>query len=299
MSSSCVPIIDDKLFSGGRFKASAYSDAGETVNEDTGRVYENLAWVLDGSSGLSSRTLTSGPTDASWFVEQVERGLLSNANSPISLVEILKQAVVQASESFAKFALEREPHPHECPSCSVALIRASDDRIDYLVLGDVTIVTKTRDNSITVITDSTVSQLDKEITTKIREMQECEGISFIEARQRVHSLLVKNRSMMNSSEGYWVLALDPITIHHALVGSFTTSNLTQVLLASDGFTRLVDTLKAFDNWDELLTFVEEKGLASAFKVLRGLEKSDPECLRYPRLKVSDDATAVFLYRHLQ
>jgi hypothetical protein len=275
-------------------EAAVYSEAGGGVNEDIARIHENLAWVIDGSSGLTSKKLTSGPTDARWFVEKVDESLLSRVDNSILLEEILRQVIIQVSESFSKFTFDQNLYPYEYPSCSIAFIRLNGNKLDYLILGDITLAVRTKDNRITVFSDPTVGQLDSQVAVQIKAIQEREKVDFSEARERVRPWLRKNRSMMNNPGGYWVLGLDPAAIDHALVGSLILDGPTQALLASDGFARLVDTLKVFHNWNELFMFIETKGLASAFKRLRESEANDPECLRHPRLKVSDDATAVYL-----
>lgn len=90
------------------------------------------------------------------------------------------------------------------------------------------------------------------------------------------------------------MGLEPTAVHHALTGSINRKKEMHLLLASDGFTRLVDTLEAFRDWEELFAYVQVSGLEKTMATLRAIERSDPECSRYPRLKVFDDATAIYV-----
>lgn len=66
-----------------------------------------------------------------------------------------------------------------------------------------------------------------------------------------------------------------------------------ILLMSDGFAALFDTYRAYDP----AGFIERllaHGLDDLARTLRGIEHDDAACLRYPRFKMSDDASAIWL-----
>lgn len=62
-------------------------------------------------------------------------------------------------------------------------------------------------------------------------------------------------------------------------------------MASDEFFRLVDTFRHLDA-DGLMDAVATDGTGAVLTRLRAREADDPEGHRFPRLKRSDDATAV-------
>jgi hypothetical protein len=66
-----------------------------------------------------------------------------------------------------------------------------------------------------------------------------------------------------------------------------------LVLMSDGFTALVDAYEAYDPIG-LLAAVESRGLAALADELRQIELADAACLHFPRFKVSDDATAIWV-----
>jgi hypothetical protein len=66
-----------------------------------------------------------------------------------------------------------------------------------------------------------------------------------------------------------------------------------LLFASDGFFRLVNVFGAYDE-GKLVATALTGGLAALGSELREIESKDPDCLRYPRLRSMDDASAVLM-----
>ncbi len=66
-----------------------------------------------------------------------------------------------------------------------------------------------------------------------------------------------------------------------------------VLLMTDGFSALVDAYAVYDA-EGLFAAVEARGLAALGQELRAVEAEDAACVRYPRFKRSDDATALWV-----
>jgi hypothetical protein len=66
-----------------------------------------------------------------------------------------------------------------------------------------------------------------------------------------------------------------------------------LLLMSDGFSALIDDYGAYDP-TALVAAVASRGLAALAEELRGIERADAACARFPRFKPSDDATAIWL-----
>jgi hypothetical protein len=106
-------------------------------------------------------------------------------------------------------------------------------------------------------------------------------------------LLRRNRSLMNKLGGYWVLSLDSDAPEHLVAASLPACFGDTALLMSDGFYRLVDTFRVFTD-QTLIKAALERGVSSLLQQLRRLELGDPACKKYPRLKATDDASAVLI-----
>jgi hypothetical protein len=66
-----------------------------------------------------------------------------------------------------------------------------------------------------------------------------------------------------------------------------------VLLATDGFYALVEDYKRYGD-RELIATAQTIGLATLARELRHIENDDPNGERFPRMKKSDDATALLV-----
>ena len=103
-----------------------------------------------------------------------------------------------------------------------------------------------------------------------------------------------NRSLLNTAGGYWVLGTDPEAARQMEIGAIPLGAGTRIsgLLVTDGFYRLVDIFGACRDDTALLAEAREHGLEALLYRLRALEDADPDCIVHPRLKPTDDATAL-------
>ena len=77
------------------------------------------------------------------------------------------------------------------------------------------------------------------------------------------------------------------------VDRMPAANLRRVLLASDGYYRLVDHYNAMTDAG-LIRCTQADGAAALLQELRAIEAADPLATTYPRLKICDDATALLI-----
>jgi len=93
----------------------------------------------------------------------------------------------------------------------------------------------------------------------------------------------------NREGGYWIAATDPAAADHALTGRIATSDLRRFAVLTDGAARIVDIFGEL-SWQELLDVAETDGPKAVLRRVRASEQSDPDGVRWPRNKRSDDAT---------
>ena len=94
-------------------------------------------------------------------------------------------------------------------------------------------------------------------------------------------------------ERHWALGLNDGAVLHLQQMKVPATSVDVVLLATDGFTRLIDFYGLYTP-ESLLGAARERGVGALCRELRDLEDSDTEYRRYPRLKPKDDATALLL-----
>jgi hypothetical protein len=122
------------------------------------------------------------------------------------------------------------------------------------------------------------------------------GEARSETLSRVHSLARENRKRMNQIDGYWILDFSGVGVEHAQTEVLRDVGPIEIMLMTDGFSRLVEMYFAY-TWDGLLERAIKDGLEPLYSELREIERNDHYCAKFPRLKPCDDATAVLLSWH--
>jgi Protein phosphatase 2C len=257
----------------------------DTPNEDwAGIAVPGLAVVLDGLSAPDG-TGTGCRHGTPWFVNQLGPRLLALASDPSrSLADALADAIRQVASLHPGCDLT---HPGT-PSATMVLLRAHDERVDYLTLGDAVLLLDTTDG-LKVVSDARVNQLagkEREAANRVPTG------SALKLRRRAQLTRALRRAR-NRPGGYWVAAADPQAASQALTGTLPSKSLHRAVLLSDGASRLVDPF-GLATWEELLALLDENGPDELVRQVRAAEAVDPEGRQWPRTKRTDDATAVYL-----
>ncbi|WP_034483281.1 hypothetical protein [Actinomadura oligospora] len=85
----------------------------------------------------------------------------------------------------------------------------------------------------------------------------------------------------------------PGIVEEAITGTVPLAELRSVLLLTDGATRLADLFGRSD-WAGLARIVREEGPEALIARTREVEATDPQVVRWPRSKPSDDATVALV-----
>jgi hypothetical protein len=271
------------------------SDPGDRINEDIVGARGDLAWVLDGSRSLSGGWLVDETSDPRWFVHAWDEYLRSRADDPDApLIEIVRGGVHAVSERFLGAAGPGPHDPLDLPSCAGVILRHRPGGGEAFILGDCTLIYREAGGEARRLTDDRITTFDSAASDAIQRLQSEEGSDFATALESVLPLLRENRMKKNTRDGYWILGFEPEAVDHGVYEEWNWSGETTCLLMSDGFSRLFDTYGIVEDQEKLLGMVVRDGVETALKRLRDAESGDPECLRFPRLKVADDASALLV-----
>ena len=108
--------------------------------------------------------------------------------------------------------------------------------------------------------------------------------------------LAERRAVQKAGGGPPLFGLTPDDAGRMLRQGAPCPPGTRVLLTSDGFSALVDLYRRYDA-DALLDRAAAAGLPALVAEARRIEREeDPDGMRFPRFKPSDDATGVLLGR---
>jgi protein phosphatase 2C-like protein len=276
---------------------TAVTAPAQTVNEDAYGVYPDrespcAVWVLDGVTGLNERALLPGPTDAAWFVAQVQEIL------PLLLAHEIERPLPALVRALAARQAEawldaRGADGCETPAASFAMVRMIDDEIEITRLGDCSVLVERQHGFIDVLRNAALERLESKVKQAMVELRINGLEDLAEIQSRLLPALRAERLKRNHASGYGVLAPEPECLEMLRIERVPAAAVRRILLVSDGFYRLVDVYGALRD-AELIQRTEDQGADGLLAELRAIEAADPNGARYPRLKPGDDATAVLL-----
>ena len=279
---------------------SAATQPGTKFNEDGYGVWPaeapRAAWVLDGVTGINDRALLPGPTDAAWFVAQVQEALptlLSQApDRPAADLVGALVSELERRQSSAWLAA-RGADGRETPAASFALVRLIGSEIEVLRLGDCLVLLEAADGGVTVMDHPVLAAIEAETRNALLTLR-AQGVT--DPKQMFTAMMPRlrtERRRRNIPDGYGVLAAEHSCVPMIHLDRMPAHALRRILLVSDGYYRLVDHYNAATD-AELVRRTAELGAGAMLQQLRAIEAADPMATQFPRLKIADDATALLL-----
>jgi hypothetical protein len=148
------------------------------------------------------------------------------------------------------------------PSAMVAVLRVRGGRVEYLVLGDATVVLERKVAEPLVVTD------DREVVVSRGYIPALEAATSGAGRDEVVRAL---RSRRNAAGGFWVAKDDPRAAGEALTGSLGIAEVTRVALMSNGAARVVHRFGLTD-WAGVLAELAALGPAHVIGRVRAAEQ---------------------------
>ncbi|HEU5251860.1 MAG TPA: protein phosphatase 2C domain-containing protein [Solirubrobacterales bacterium] len=279
MSHPQTPADVDADLGGIHFQGELLRLPAEGKDQDAALVGDGFVGLADGSTPL----LESGEIDALAYAQgALERLRRHSALTPEGMFR----------EALAAAEPPREPIAHR-PSCTVVALTAGREYLLCSLLGDCLAVVRRRDGRCVVAWDRRLERFDGPVAEKMAG-DVAAGMSLEAAREAAGPQLIANRNEANAEGTYWLFADDPAAADHLLVTSVPLGEVESILLCTDGFTRLIEPLGIARDPEELIRRAAEEGLAGLGSELRSAETAPESFTRYPRLDVSDDATAVLL-----
>lgn len=267
-------------------------DKGTGVNEDIGHINKNAAWVLDGATGVTKKHLFKDyDSDAQWFTHRWNQYLKENIEKDDDLLTILKNGVNIIKKEYFNKKESLDLNKIDYPSSTLALVRWNSRYLEYFILAD-NIISIENNGSINTFKDDSIDKFDKVTHSKMHEFILKNDGNLDSAREYVSDILIENRKMKNKSNGYSVLEFDDFAIDNGVYGKIYGNNF-NVLLATDGFTALSEKYERCKT-NDLIELASEHGLDDMNKALRDIESKDPKGRKYPRIKIHDDSSAIYL-----
>jgi hypothetical protein len=254
----------------------------------------DAVWVLDGAT--TPATVSSCcDKDAGWYVERLNAALTAQLEDPhVELRRALAAAISDVQEQHTVSC--PNPTAGRGPSSTVAIARRQGAWLDVLLLGDSTILLDHGDH-VTAVTDTRLASVAHELRREIKTaLAKGHGYRDPHYERRRARLVEAERLNRNRDGGYWIAADLPHAADHAvtarhLIGPKSPS-VNTVLLMTDGVQRAASQLSLYDSSERLLAAAANGGPEACIRRIRAAEANDPTGKRYPRTKLSDDASLI-------
>lgn len=279
------------------------TDRGNAANEDFVRSTPRYGIVVDGATGLVPARSVSRrhATNAQWFSHTVGAATCDALDAGASAEEALTSAVTVTRKEL-EAALGHPlaaANPDAIPSATLALAVVTGDAIELYGLADSPLVAVMRDGSTLFSTDGVLEGLDAEATrvamARTDELRAKTGRNPTgpEKRALVDDVILAHRRLRNAEGGYWCLDPSGAGLAHLRRATLPCEDVVAVAGMSDGMWRAFGDFGLADASAELPGLVPER-VRELLAHLRALEENDPDYVRFPRLKRSDDASLFWL-----
>lgn len=271
-----------------RIEFSSLPGSADKTNEDWAGASLSTVVVLDGVTSPGGMP-TGCQHNVPWYVNHLGLRLLveSTTHPDSALRDCLAAAISSVAEMHSGTCDLTSPGT---PMATVATLRIAEGGCDYLVLSDATLVLDMT-SGVEVISDKGVSGFAAAQWEALRKTE----FGTPENSARMRDLVAEQRRYRNQPGGYWLAAADPQAAEHALTGAVPLSGLEGAAIMTDGISAMVDTYAEW-TWRELLDALAQRGTEGVLAAVRDVESGDPTAARWPRFKISDDATVAYVTR---
>jgi serine/threonine protein phosphatase PrpC len=274
----------------------AVSEGSGAVNEDgcgwVGTEDDvSAAWIFDGVTGINGGNFLGDETDARWLVNRAQARLPDLAARDMPLDEVLEQLVTGLIADFQAAAGAADlPAGYDPPAACLILVKRYGKHWRALRLGDSCLLAREGDGSHRIHAASPNNALDHWLTREVRKRRDAGVLDIKALLAEFAPALRQGRARRNRPDGYSILEASRDAL--AMPEIIELGRPEQILLCTDGYYRAVDHYGLHD--DAGLMDASAAGVDTVLAALRAAEAADPDCLRFPRFKPADDATALML-----
>lgn len=210
----------------------------------------------------------------------------------------LRALITRVAEGIVeRFENERLRPPaarYELPWTTISAIGVADGCLNVAYVGDSRVLIETSDDEVHNFgTNPSRTAFESKLAAKMIAARKNNGLGIEAIRETVLPDLRRARDTVNTPNGFWLLGADPAVGANASVTSIELKGPATVLLTTDGFYALTEDYKRYGD-RELIATAQTIGLSVLARELRHIEDDDPVGARYPRMKKSDDATALLV-----
>jgi hypothetical protein len=265
-------------------------------NEDICGVSGDWAWVIDTSIFPGTKPVMHEKSDATWLARFADERLSNLAPQAQDGVTLLRHVMEEARTAYRAVApAERHDDFVTWPLGAMTLVRRRGSVLDAWTFGDTTAYVRQPDGTVATLGDAPGLR-DAEAAKAAELMRQAGSRPTAILDEPVFLAWLGERRERQRKSGIpaALLSVNPEAVDRLRHETAPCEDGTVILLASDGFSALVDLYGAMDA-EAVMEAALTSGLEPLVKLAREIEtERDPDGKLYPRFKQSDDTTAVLL-----
>jgi hypothetical protein len=265
-------------------------------NEDICGVSGDWAWVIDTSIFPGISPVMHEASDAAWLAKFADERLSNLAPHAEDGPALIRHVMEEARTAYRAVApADRHEDFVTWPLGAMTLVRRRDNVLDAWTFGDTTAYIRQPDGTVRVLGDAPVLR-EAEAAMAADLMRQAGSRPTAILAEPIFLAWLGGRRERQRKSGIppALLSLNPDAADRLRYETAPCEAGTAILLASDGFSALVDLYHTMDA-EALMEAAVASGLEPLARLAREIEtERDADGALYPRFKLSDDTTAILL-----
>ncbi|KQV28377.1 hypothetical protein ASC97_08625 [Rhizobium sp. Root1203] len=268
----------------------------ERPNDDRFGHNDATAFVIDGATGLGDRRyMEEADSDAAWIAERFAHGFQQHLTRDTKVSDVARTLSVNALAAFQD--RNTDVPRYAWPLAAFAMVHATRSGLSFLGLGDSCLFLLRDDGSASMHMAIPDAYANEQLHAQ-SHIARTGGITRdggALGNPETLAALRRHRENQNTVDsGVWTLGLVPDAADHLVSEELRIEGTGHAIVCSDGFSDLVVLYAAYTSASLVRTALDN-GLAPMVDELRRFEREiDPEGIRFPRFKQSDDTTALLV-----
>ncbi len=249
--------------------------------EDAYLIGKNIFGVFDGANSINKFFDESGRSGGLIAVSIVRDEFAANKGT-------LKEMAINANNTLRKKMISSNidvSNKANLWCTTAAVVRLRKKTFEWLQVSDSIILIIYNDNSFKLLL--TDYDHDKDVMAVWKDLAQ-------EKTKNIHGIIWKKipHIRLKSNETYGLINGEEKFSKFIIAGEESLENVKHIIIFTDGLILPKEEPKKEDDIRTFVTLFLDGGLKNVLQYVRNLEKTDPECWKYPRYKQYDDIAAV-------
>ena len=258
---------------------SVHGVAGR-ANDDRVGASARRVWVVDGATDLGPPGLVGQQGGAAWLADAASTGFA--ASDAADLSSACDEVFASIASRFAMDQSREAAGAWDYPKAAFAAAQLVEDRLQVAWSADCTILQQ--------------SGADLHWCTPAPDTRDEAAAAWALGAEawKMQGDALADRRAHRGRPDHQAIGVDPAASAAAtLHAEFPVAPGDGILVMSDGMSCLISDYAAYDAAG-LFAAAGRIGLSGLLQENRQIENADPDCIRFPRFKKSDDASAILL-----